>query len=182
MYQGVEEEKVKRKKQPYKEETMEEKKINQMSLANCELDEVEIFLGDKFELKIKDGKYYAVKKQPQYPKTYKDCCDALGLKTLDNDAQGYKAYLIISFQELLIARDAYWKIAGVQMGLDKPWEPDWTNEECPDMAYISYDGKSIDKEYGFPCCNMILIFPTEEMRDAFYDNFKGLIEVCKEFL
>jgi hypothetical protein len=28
----------------------------------------------------------------------------------------------------------------------------------------------------------ILLFPTEEMRDAFYENFKDLIEKCKEFL
>ena len=39
---------------------------------------------------------------------------------MDNDAQGYKADLIIRFQELIIARDAYWKIAGEQMGLGKP--------------------------------------------------------------
>ena len=34
-------------------ETMEEKKINQISLANCELDEVEIILGDNFEIVLK---------------------------------------------------------------------------------------------------------------------------------
>ena len=28
---------------------------------------------------------------------------------------------------LLVCRDAYWKIAGEQIGLDKPWEPDWRN-------------------------------------------------------
>ena len=27
-----------------------------------------------------------------------------------------------------------------------------------------------------------LSFPTEEMRDAFYENFKDLIEQCKELL
>ena len=30
--------------------------------------------------------------------------------------------------------------------------------------------------------NVILTFPTEEMRDAFYENFKDLIEGCKELL
>ena len=30
--------------------------------------------------------------------------------------------------------------------------------------------------------NKILVFPTIEMRDAFYDNFKELIENCKELL
>lgn len=28
----------------------------------------------------------------------------------------------------------------------------------------------------------ILIFPAEEMRDVFYENFKSEIESCKEFL
>jgi hypothetical protein len=28
----------------------------------------------------------------------------------------------------------------------------------------------------------ILAFPTEEMRDTFYENFKDLIEQCKELL
>ena len=30
--------------------------------------------------------------------------------------------------------------------------------------------------------NVLLAFPTEEMRDAFYENFKDLIEQCKELL
>ena len=30
--------------------------------------------------------------------------------------------------------------------------------------------------------NRILAFPTIEMRDAFHDNFKDLIEQCKELL
>ena len=34
----------------------------------------------------------------------------------------------------------------------------------------------------FPNEGAILSFPTEEMRDAFYENFKEQIEVCKEFL
>ena len=28
-------------------------------------------------------------KKPQYPKTYKECCDVLGLNTMDNVAQGF---------------------------------------------------------------------------------------------
>ena len=90
-------------------------------------DEVEINLGKDYEIQFRGDKTFIVKKKLQYPKTYKECCEVLALNTMDNDAQGYKAYLIISFQELIIARNAYWKIAGEQMGLDKPWEPDWDN-------------------------------------------------------
>lgn len=158
---------------------MKEKKIKQMSLANCDLDEVEIVLGDRFELKIKEGKYYAIRKKPTYPKTYAECCDILGIDTMDNDAKGYKYLLVIQFQELLIARDAYWKIAGEQMGLGKPWEPDWNWRECKFCIGTIYD--KIEKFHA-GSQNCILSFPTEEMQNAFYENFKDLIERCKELL
>lgn len=33
-------------------------------------------------------------------------------------------------QTLLICRNAYWKMAGEQMGFGKSWEPNWTTTEC----------------------------------------------------
>lgn len=128
---------------------------------------------------VQNGMIILKPKKPTYPKTYKECCDVLGINTMDNDAQGYKADLIIRFQELFIARNAYWKIAGEQMGLGKPWEPDLENEE---LYCIENYNKQIIKSKTNTAFNKILIFPTEEMRDAFYDNFKDLIESCKELL
>ena len=122
------------------------------------------------------------KKKKEYPKTYEECCKVIDYALEGETIIGYKASLLRSLQKLLICRDAYWKIAGEEMGLGKPWEPDWDDDEWPDMYYISWSGKYLDKEKGYPCCNMILIFPTEEMRDAFYENFKELIEQCKELL
>lgn len=121
-----------------------------------------------------------VKKQPQYPKTYKECCDVLGLSTMDNDAKGYKDILIIQFQELLIARDAYWKIAGEQMWLGKPWKPDWLNVEQDKFVLYTHDNVICLNR--FVLGHNVLAFPTEEMRDAFYENFKDLIEHVKELL
>jgi hypothetical protein len=170
----------------YKEETMEEKKINQMSLANCDLDEVEIVLGDKFELVNRDGKYYAVRKKPKYPKTCGECCDVLKIpndeRYIDIDVPLDYNKLLYAFAELLICRDAYWKIAGEQMGLGKPWEPD----TCQIVYSIGRDSNKIANKIGL-CNNMfggyfILEFPTEEMRDAFCENFRDLIELCKELL
>jgi hypothetical protein len=136
------------------------------------------------------------KKKKEYPKTYEECCKVMGVNhTNDLDICehcDYKTEItyyedsllekIEALYRLRICRDAYWKIAGEQMGLEKPWEPDWDDDEWTDMYYISFDGKRLEKEKGYPCCNMILIFPTEEMRDAFYENFKELIEQCKELL
>ena len=149
----------------------------------------EDYSGKRFGYKIPDGYEFdtvyngnIILKpiKPQYPKTYKECCDVLSLNTMDNDAQGYKADLIIRFQELIIARDAYWKIAGEQMGLGKPWEPDWNNEN--EFKYSLYYFKNrIIYDYSF-INPIILVFPTEEMRDVFCDNFKKEIEQCKELL
>ena len=165
-----------------KEETMEDKgTLEQIDLTKelRKANNIEVILGD-YEFVLKNGKTYFVKKKPQYPKTYKECCDVLGLNTMDNDAQGYKEDLIIRFQELIIARDGYWKIAGEQMGLDKPWKPDWDNEN--EFKYsLYYFRNRIVYDYSL-FSPTILAFPTEEMRDAFYENFKDLIESCKELL
>jgi hypothetical protein len=92
---------------------------------------------------------------------------------------GYKAPLLASLQDLLICRDAYWKIAGEEMGLDEPWEPGEEDE----IFIIGYNRISgIYKSKGICTDNFILSFPTVEMRDLFYENFKNLIEDCKEIL
>ena len=159
--------------QPAEEkQTMGEKKINQMSLANCDLDEIEIVLGDKFELKIKDGKYYAVRKQ--YPKTYEECCDVLIPDCVEFNVilNGYNSVLLEEFGKLLICRDAYWKLAD-------NWKPDWNNISDKHCIYVV--GKEMwSKECQTRQCT--LAFPTAEMRNAFYENFKDLIEQCKELL
>ena len=87
--------------------------------------------------------------------------------------------LLSAFTELLIFRDAYWKIAGEQMGLGKPCKPDWNTNELKYIIYYENDRLWFNDEISR---NTILAFPTEEMRDAFYENFKNLIEQCKELL
>lgn len=135
---------------------------------------LEVVVNDRFELKEDDGKFYIVKKQPQYPKTYEECCKVLSLgENSKLYTKGYKASIIQDFQKLLICRDAYWKIAG-------DWKPNWEDET--DIYYtISYDGVNI-KCYNNTDVYSKLAFPTEEMRDVFYGNFKKLIEECKELL
>ena len=155
---------------------VKEKKINQMSLANCDLDEVEIVLGDKFELKIEDGKYYAVRKKPKnaiYPTTYTECKNMIP----KNVYYGYSMFMTL--QNLIICRDVYWDIYGKQTGLGEPWKPDLENEE---LYCIQNYNKQIIKSKTNTAFNKILIFPTEEMRDVFYENFKKEIEQCKELL
>jgi hypothetical protein len=120
-----------------------------------------------------------VKKQPQYPKTYAECCNILNAEETYLGIGGHKGKLLQRFQRLLICLDAYWKIAGEEMGLGKPWKPDWNNGRTFYCIYNS-ENKMVKS---FLCTeNKILLFPTEELRDAFYENFKDLIEQCKELL
>ena len=138
-----------------------------------------------YEIKEINGKFKLIKKKPVYPKTYVDCCDVLGI--LDNRGLGFINYLsecenilMSRFIQLKRCRDAYWKIAGEEMGLDKPWEPDWCNENklkyCIECSFGTID-KTVSIVNG-----CFLAFPTAEMRDTFYVNFKDLINQCKELL
>lgn len=85
---------------------------------------------------------------------------------------GYSGKELADLQKLLICRDAYWKFAG-------NWSPDWQDSN------LKYCIKSIGADVvkgsdATICC--ILAFQTEELRDAFWNNFKDLIMECKELL
>ena len=122
------------------------------------------------------------KKKKEYPKTYVKCCDTLYRNSRHDEC--YEACLqghpMQTFARLLICRDAYWKIAGEEMGLEKPWEPIWDYNQ-PDKYILINIKNSIHKDYR-SLESAILAFPTEEMRDAFKENFDPDIEICKEFL
>lgn len=113
-----------------------------------------------------------IKNKPQYPKTFEDCCNVLQTYCSMHSRAGYKEEQIAWFQGLLICRDAYWKIAGEEM------KPDFSENFI--YAIGTYYG-TIEKRMVVGGGG-ILLFPTEEMRDAFFENFKDLIEKCKEFL
>lgn len=125
-----------------------------------------------FELQS-DG-YFSWVNRKEYPKTYEDC-------SLINGAEGRISLSIIGkFTKLINARNAYWRIIGQEMGLEKPWKPDWTNQESLKYCIAGVEGQIKTAERYI--VNTILAFPTAEMRNAFYENFKDLIEECKEFL
>ena len=129
-----------------------------------------------------------------YPKTYEECCKILGVDpnnflTITNlyygevETTDYERVLLGKFAslwELRICRDAYWKIAGEEIGLGKPWEPDW--KKGTQSKYCICNNSDNIKKISLFFDNAILSFPTSEMRDAFYENFKEIIEYCKELL
>ena len=162
-------------------------KKNSITISSlCYEDEVELNFGCEYELIERNGKHILIKKKPKYPKTYDECCDVLNIpndeRYIDIDIPLDYNKVLEAFTELLICRDAYWKIAGKELGLDKPWKPDFTNND--EVRYDIYTiANKVEKDFcGVGDANMILTFPTEEMRDIFYDNFRKLIEQCKELL
>lgn len=134
------------------------------------------------------------KKKKEYPKTYEECCYVTGFENtemvFEDDyrdinppkEQWKRLGLINQLNKLLICRDAYWKIAGEEMGFGKPWKPDYNdiNHETP--KYCIYCDSGIISKGIFYQYQFILAFPIEEMRDAFYETFREEIEICKEFL
>ena len=162
------------------------KKVAHLSINDKDYaDQIEVNLGDDYEYKFEMNRLYILKKKPKYPTTYEECWkvrfEVDGETTLKefHNVSGYYSEPLGALQKLLCCRDAYWKIAGEEMGLGKPWKP---NDETE--IYNIYRTKNIIR-LGGACwggnCN-ILEFPTEKMRDAFYGNFKDLIEQCKELI
>lgn len=169
--------------QPCKEETMEDNIKEKCDLINFNshyifdfADKVELILKDDWEVKNEDGRIYVVRKQLQYPKTYNECWKILDTgeeEMLFSGMAASEEVLFDSFIKLKRCRDAYWKIAG-------DWKPDFTNKEEKKFT-ISF----IEDEIYFSGTyvrNSLLVFPTIEMRDAFYENFRDLIEICKELV
>ena len=139
----------------------------------------ELIFHKDYEIKQDGDKFYLVKKKKEYPKTYEECKYILGITT-PMVRPDYNGDLIVALQKLLICRDAYWKLYGEKMGLGKPWEPDWT--DLDQLKYCIW----VDVGEFITMTNVrgqhILAFPTEEMRDAFKENFDPDIEICKELL
>ena len=137
----------------------------------------------KYDYEVKEGKLVISEKKPLYPKltNLTECKEILGEKNIYQSVSGYKGELLTSFQLLFIFRDVYWKIAGEQMGLGKPWEPNWPKTEERKFCIIRRSDNTITK-WETKTIVKFLAFPTEEMRDAFFENFKELIEQCKEIL
>ena len=142
-------------------------------------------LPNGFELQ-EDGYFSWVNKKPKYLKTYEECLEYLGpLYQQGNHSviSGYYGDTLEKLQKLLICRKAYWKIAGEEMGLDKSWEPKFGKYILYSIKFYLYqDSFVLHKGEYSSSDNCILVFPTEKMRDAFYENFKKEIEECKELL
>lgn len=150
----------------------------------------EDYSGKRFGYKIPDGyefdmilngEIFLKPIKSKYPDNYEECVRiAKNIHGYDIhiDTPAYRG-LMESFVKLLICRDAYWKIYGEVIGLGKPWKPDWNDLNRKYFISLTCDGIGFYDDFRNP---QVLVFPTAEMRDAFYENFKKEIEQCKELL
>ena len=129
----------------------------------------EIPKGYKLKQRIFDK--FVFERMNDRPTDIKEALEILDLSMLMEG--NYRKEQLIALRQLLIFRDAWWKMAD-------DWKPDWTNFKVNKFC-IGVD-RNITSSCNKVTGNKILAFPTAEMRDAFYDNFKDLIESCKELL
>ena len=162
------------------------------SVPNKKDDKLEYEIIDGYEFdRVENGKIIFMPTKSKYPTNYQECCQVLGLPMQNAleyiNTECYKDYYykdlintLDIFTSLKICRDAYCKIAGEEMGLGKHWKPDWKDSSQQKFTIFYYqDEASLSKG---PNVNRFLSFPTEEIRDTFYKNFKELIKECKELV
>lgn len=107
------------------------------------------------------------------PKSYTECCEVLELGaniTFVVDVKEKET--VANYIKLMRCRNAYWKLAN-------DWKPDWA-AKTDKYTITTWKGR-ISLDIGTHH-NQFLVFPTKEMRDEFYSNFKSLIEEFKESL
>lgn len=82
-------------------------------------------------------------KEPKLPSNLADCCKVLGMKIPETwkDAEpifGDMSGAIVAYKQLLLFRNAFWKV----IGGSKPYNPDW-NDVLEKKYCVVYDGDHI---------------------------------------
>ena len=129
---------------------------------------IEIPKGYRFKERLFDK--FVFEKMNDRPTEIREASEILGIGMFDHER--YRNGLLESLRELLLFRDAWWKMAD-------DWKPDW-NEETDKFTISNKCNKIYLNNTAWYA--EVLSFPTAEMRDAFYENFKESINEVKELL
>lgn len=157
----------------------------------------ELILPNDWEVKEVVGNKIILgeKEKKELPKTWKECAiiiDSVDTVNADSEINSFDISCLsepineedhkivpeglgksmLALSKLLICRNAWWK----QLG----WKPDWDN--INEWKYCIYPNRGQLATGIFLGQNIILSFPTEEVRDQFLDSFRDLIEEAKELL
>ena len=126
--------------------------------------------------RVEDGEVILKKKEVVLPKNYTDCLHSIKFEGFSRWYTNVPVPIgmvkpIYSLCRLLICRNAWWKELG--------WKPDWEDHGFKYIITMTSGAIDLSDTNAF---NIILAFPTNEVRDQFYEAFKDLIEEAKELL
>ena len=124
--------------------------------------------------------------EPTYPKCWADVKEFVSNRPSDNiltrwaeicnlieikeDYATTEYWKHIYFMQLILLRDIY----------RQGWAPDWTDDTIDKHCIDIYDNELSRRKSNCAC--KVLSFQSAEIRDLFLENFKDLIEECKEFI
>lgn len=125
--------------------------------------------------RVEGGEVILKKKEVLPPRALEECKDCIVDGLIPFNGRGFipesEEKSVSSLVKLLICRDAWWKHLG--------WKPDWKSSDEKWSIYNVYG----DVRFGtFVSNSTILAFPTEDVRNQFYETFKDLIEEAKDLL
>ena len=123
----------------------------------------------KYELVNENGEFFLKKKV--YPSDFMDAMEILKIDPLRETV--YKSSRVLTFQRLLIFRDAYWEIYSREHNMKNRWKPDYGDGFQDKYAVVSTRNKIHIKKDNFE--NNFFVFPTNELAYLFMENFKELL-------
>lgn len=112
----------------------------------------------------------------QYPKNVDECRKIVS-NTHNKEHTRYVlavATMLDAFETLLMCRGAYWTIAN-------NWRPYWKDVLQERYSIVCDTHGNLQKMH-YVYRPTAFVFPTEGMRDAFYDNFSELLNKCRELV
>lgn len=127
------------------------------------------FDSKNFELINENGEVY-LKKKPYGC----DFTEAMKILKIDPYLEiKYKELKVMTFQRLLIFRDAYWEIYSREHNMKNRWKPDYNDVFQDKYAIVSKQNRVYIKKDNFE--NQMFVFPTNELAYLFMENFKEML-------
>ena len=127
------------------------------------------FDSKNFELINENGEVYLKKKSYGC-----DFMEAMKILKIDSRLETkYKELKVMTFQRLLIFRDAYWEIYSREHNMKNRWKPDYNDVFQDKYAIVSKQNRVYIKKDNFE--NQMFVFPTNELAYLFLENFEEML-------
>ena len=116
-----------------------------------------------------NGEFYLKKKPYGY-----DFMEAMKILKIDSRLETkYKESKVMTFQRLLIFRDAYWEIYSREHNMKNRWKPDYNDVFQDKYAIASKQNRLYIKKDNFE--SHMFVFPTNELAYLFLENFEEML-------